>query len=42
MAANNPYDLERAEAQLPERLAPRLEGIWQQLAGLARAADLPA
>ncbi|MBK1632336.1 hypothetical protein CKO31_16650 [Thiohalocapsa halophila] len=40
--AYHPYDLERAEAQPPERLATRLEGIWQQLAGLARAADLPA
>jgi hypothetical protein len=40
--AYHPYDLERAEAQPPERLAPRLEGIWQQLAGLAQAADLPA
>jgi hypothetical protein len=40
--AYHPYDLERAEAQPPERLALRLEGIWQQLAGIARAADLPA
>jgi hypothetical protein len=40
--AYHPFDLERAEAQPPERLAPRLEGIWQQLAGIAQAADLPA
>jgi hypothetical protein len=30
------------EAQPPEHLATRLEGIWQQLDGLAKAADLPA
>jgi hypothetical protein len=40
--AYHPYDLERAEAQPPARLATRLEGIWQQLDGLAKAADLPA
>jgi hypothetical protein len=40
--AYHPYDLERAAAQPPERLAARLEGIWQQLEGIARAADLPA
>ena len=40
--AYHPYDLERAEAQPPERLAARLDGIWQQLAGIAKAADLPA
>ena len=40
--AYHPYDLARAAAQPPERLAARLEGIWQQLAGIAQAADLPA
>jgi hypothetical protein len=40
--AYHPYDLERAEAQPPERLAARLEGIWQQLEAIAKAADLPA
>jgi hypothetical protein len=40
--AYHPYDLERAAAQPPERLAARLAGIWQQLEGIARAADLPA
>jgi hypothetical protein len=40
--AYHPYDLERAEAQPPERLATRLEGIRQQLDGLAKATDLPA
>jgi hypothetical protein len=40
--AYHPYDLERAAAQPPERLATRLEGIWQQLEGIAQAADLPA
>jgi hypothetical protein len=40
--AYHPYDLERAEAQPPERLATRLADIWQQLEGIAKAADLPA
>ena len=40
--AYHPYDLERAAAQPPERLAARLEDIWQQLEGIAQAADLPA
>jgi hypothetical protein len=40
--AYHPYDLERAQRQPPEHLAARLDGIWQQLAGIAKAADLPA
>ncbi|WPL17664.1 hypothetical protein Thiowin_02699 [Thiorhodovibrio winogradskyi] len=40
--AYHPFDLEHAEAQLPERLAERLSAIWQRLEALADAADLPA
>lgn len=37
-----PFDLERGEAQPPERLEARLNAIWQRLKALAEAADLPA
>jgi hypothetical protein len=40
--ADHPFDLERGEAQPPERLAARLSAIWQRLEALAEAADLPA
>ena len=40
--ADHPFDLERGEAQPPERLGERLGTIWQRLEALAEAADLPA
>jgi hypothetical protein len=40
--AYHPFDLERGEAQPPERLGDRLSAIWQRLEALAEAADLPA
>jgi len=40
--ADHPFDLERGEAQPPERLGERLSAIWQRLEALAEAADLPA
>lgn len=40
--AYHPFDLERGEAQSPERLGERLSAIWQRLEALAEAADLPA
>ncbi|MEA1053651.1 hypothetical protein U5801_28160, partial [Lamprobacter modestohalophilus] len=40
--AYHPFELERGEAQPPERLGERLNAIWQRLEALAEAADLPA
>jgi hypothetical protein len=40
--AYHPFELERGEAQPPERLGERLGAIWQRLEALAEAADLPA
>jgi hypothetical protein len=40
--AYHPYDLESGQAQPPERLAERLDGVWRRLAAIAAAADLPA
>jgi len=40
--AYHPFDLERGEAQPAERLGDRLSMIWQRLAAVADAADLPA
>ena len=39
--ADHPYDLERGEAQSPERLEARLSAIWQRLGAVADAAELP-
>jgi hypothetical protein len=40
--AYHPYALEQGDAQSPERLAERLDGIWRRLEGLVEEADLPA
>jgi len=38
----HPYDLEQGQAQTPERLAERLEGVFQRLAAIAEEAKLSA
>lgn len=40
--AYHPFELERGEAQPPERLGDRLSDLWQRLEALAEAAALPA
>ena len=40
-AAYHPYDLDTGQAQPSERVAGRLQGCWQALNQLARAAHLP-
>ena len=40
--AYHPYELERGEAQPPQRPGERLSELWQRLEALADAADLPA
>lgn len=40
--AYHPYELERGEAQPPQRLGERLSELWQRLEAVADAADLPA
>jgi hypothetical protein len=40
-AAYHPYDLDTAQIQPSERVAGRLQGCWQTLNQLARAANLP-
>ena len=40
--AYHPFDLERGEAQPPERLGERLSAIWHRLEAVADAANLPA
>jgi Family of unknown function (DUF6399) len=40
-AAYHPYDLDTGQAQPSERVAGRLQGCWQALNQLARAANLP-
>jgi aminopeptidase N len=40
-AAYHPYDLDTGQAQPSERVAGRLQGCWQTLNQLARAANLP-
>jgi hypothetical protein len=40
-ALYHPYELERGQAQSPERVATRFEEVWTQLYRLAEAADLP-
>jgi hypothetical protein len=40
--AYHPFDLERGEAQPPERLGERLSAIWRRLEAVADAANLPA
>lgn len=40
-AAYHPYDLDTAQIQPSERVAERLQGCWQTLNQLARAAHLP-